>query len=311
MKKGFKITLIIVLFILLLSLIFFIVDYSRASEGKSPVFCIFTDEVNDGGTRIYLGLGYKVIDFNTLSGFTDIKIGSYFMDYEDFHSEIEKANLAQENLVSHTENSSQKYSKTIDNVKLDLDIPNDWKYDEMPEDKDSYKYALKIYKNDASKYAIITFSYNPFAVCGTGRTSKDITLDNGKTATIGYYDNNKNWTDISFYEMNKYIYVLNCGLIDSDANEVIDFIKTLNIITEQKEFSFCGTITQVEKNLFFVKPDESEEISKSGDKIMVQKLKIDSDVKFEIGERVKITYDGDIMDTYPLQIKAIKYESIK
>ena len=111
--------------------------------------------------------------------------------------------------------------------------------------------------------------------------------------------------------MNKYIYVLNCGLIDSDADEVIDFIKALNIITEQKEFSFCGTVTQVEKNLVFVKPDESEEISKSGDNIMVQKLKIDSDVKFEIGERVKITYDGDIMDTYPLQIKAIKYESIK
>ena len=230
MKKFFKITLIIVFFILLLSLIFFIVDYSRASKGFLPVFCIFTDEVNDGGTRIYLGLGYKVIDFNTSSGFTDIKIGSYFMDYEDFHSEIEKAISVSglSEFVSHTENSFQKYSKTIDNVKLDLDIPNDWKYEEMPEDKDSYKYALKIYKNDTSKYAMITFSYNPFAVCGTGRTSKDITLDNGKTATIGYYDNNKNWTDISFYEMNKYIYVLNCGLID--------FIKTLNIITEGKDF---------------------------------------------------------------------------
>ena len=41
---------------------------------------------------------------------------------------------------------------------------------------------------------------------------------------------------------------------------------------------------------------------------MVGKLKLDTNVKFEIGERIKITYDGDVMDTYPAQINAIKYE---
>lgn len=44
---------------------------------------------------------------------------------------------------------------------------------------------------------------------------------------------------------------------------------------------------------------------------MVGKLKLDTNVKFEIGERVKITYNGDVMETYPVQITAIKYESLQ
>ena len=71
-----------------------------------------------------------------------------------------------------------------------------------------------------------------------------------------------------------------------------------------------GTITQVEKNLFFVEPDEGEEIRKSSDLIMIGKLKLDTNVKYEVGERIRIFYDGTVMDTYPAQIKAIKYESI-
>ena len=43
---------------------------------------------------------------------------------------------------------------------------------------------------------------------------------------------------------------------------------------------------------------------------MVEKLKIDTNVKYEIGERIKVIYDGAIMTTYPAQINAIKYERI-
>ena len=54
-------------------------------------------------------------------------------------------------------------------------------------------------------------------VCGTGRTSKNIILNNGEEATVGYYDGNKNWADISFYDINKNIAVINYGLIDENA----------------------------------------------------------------------------------------------
>ena len=44
----------------------------------------------DGGTIEYFGLGYKVIDFHTLAGFDDIKIGTWLMDYNDFEKEMKE-----------------------------------------------------------------------------------------------------------------------------------------------------------------------------------------------------------------------------
>lgn len=91
-------------------------------------------------------------------------------------------------------------------------------------------------------------------------------------------------------------------------------VKQYNDIIEDNvdntECLFCGTITQVEENLFFVEPDEGEKIRQSSNLIMVGKLKLDTNVKYEVGERIRIFYDGTVMETYPAQIKATKYESI-
>ena len=87
MKKGVKIVGIIIGIISLLEIIFFAIDYNRAKNNEQPMFCVQIDETNDGGTKIYLGLGYKVIDFNTLSGFDDVKSGTWFMNYDDFNEE--------------------------------------------------------------------------------------------------------------------------------------------------------------------------------------------------------------------------------
>ena len=69
-----------------------------------------------------------------------------------------------------------------------------------------------------------------FGVCGTGRTSKQINLNNGNKATIGYYDGQDIWQDISFFETNKYVAIINYGLDKSESEELIDFVKTINII---------------------------------------------------------------------------------
>ena len=87
MKKIVKIIGVIIGIIILLGIIFFAIDYNRAKNNEQPMFCVQIDETNDGGTKIYLGLGYKVIDFNTLSGFDDVKIGTWFMNYDDFNEE--------------------------------------------------------------------------------------------------------------------------------------------------------------------------------------------------------------------------------
>ena len=91
MKKVFKVIGIMLGIFIILGLIFFIIDYNRVNNNKRPIFCIENpDYIMDGGTAEFFGLGYKVIDFHTISGFDDIKIGTWFMKYEDFEKEMEK-----------------------------------------------------------------------------------------------------------------------------------------------------------------------------------------------------------------------------
>ena len=148
----------------------------------------------------------------------------------DFNFTVENINSSPVETVDN-QKDGKNYYKEIDNIKLELNIPNNWNYEEIPqnEENDFYKYALKLYKNNENQYAMLYFYNDPFGVCGTGRTSKNIILNNGKEATVGYYGENKNWADISFYDTNKNIAVMNYGLIDEDADEAIQFIKTINI----------------------------------------------------------------------------------
>lgn len=90
MKKRIKIVLLIIGLVILLALIFFAIDYSRVQKQEKPIFALKTNEANDGGTVIYTGIGYKIIDFNRLSGYTEMKIGTWFIQYEDFKEEYEK-----------------------------------------------------------------------------------------------------------------------------------------------------------------------------------------------------------------------------
>ena len=92
MKRGWKILFIIVGIVVILGIIFFAVDYNRVQKQEKPIFCIQNPAgvISDGGTIEYFGLGYKVIDFHTLAGFDDIKIGTWLMDYNDFEKEMKE-----------------------------------------------------------------------------------------------------------------------------------------------------------------------------------------------------------------------------
>ena len=88
MKILFKILGIIIGIVIVLGILFFIIDHTRVKNNQIPIFCIPVGLAMDGGTVEYLGLGYKVIDFNTLTGYDDIKIGTWNMKYSDFENEI-------------------------------------------------------------------------------------------------------------------------------------------------------------------------------------------------------------------------------
>ncbi len=188
--------------------------------------------LNDGGTKIYKSLVYEVTKAHKVETGGYIVEGTIIklfgkMIYCDIPKDAEIIVDGKENKDSGT-----TYEKNIDDVTLMLEIPNGWKYEELSQNtkNDVYKYALKIYKTQEDKYAVLYFYRQIFGVCGTGRTAEQINLDNGNKATIGYYDGSDIWEDISFFETNKYIAILNHGLNKSEAEEVIDFVKTISII---------------------------------------------------------------------------------
>ena len=119
MKKGLKICFGIIGVIVILGIVFFVIDYNRVQKQENPIFCIKNPAGTymDGGTVEYFGLGYKVIDFNTLAGFNDIKIGTWFMDYNDFEEEMkEYENTLEENLQSN-----EKLNRSPENVTIEVD----------------------------------------------------------------------------------------------------------------------------------------------------------------------------------------------
>lgn len=185
--------------------------------------------LKDGGTIEYKALIYTIskvhrLNHNSKSGYDNgliIKI---------FGKEIYN-NVLNNIKETYSEEIEKNYSKTIDNINIELSIPNDWNYEEIPQNKEnnSYKFALKLYKNEESKNAVLYFYNNPFGVCGTGRTTEKIYLNNGTEAVVGYYDNSENWSDVSFYKLNHNIALINCGLEGAEAKEVLEFIKTINI----------------------------------------------------------------------------------
>ena len=234
MKKSIKVILIIL--VILLGIIIIDTIQSKVFNNR-PIIRIRKNL--DGGIIDYIDYGILVRSYCLVN--SERKT---VFNWEKY-SMIEL--LKQENNSSNNklQEEYQKYSKTIDEVILELNIPNEWNYEEILPKKDSkptveglesnnYKFALKIYKNSKEKNVILYVRNSPIGVCGTGLESKNIKLNNGENASADYYDGSKIWSFISFRKSNIIILVCNNGLEESQANEALDFFKTINIDTYKK-----------------------------------------------------------------------------
>lgn len=153
MKKGIKVLLIILGVIIILGLIFFIVDYNRVQKQEKPIFCVKDAIANDGGTEEYLGLGYKVIDFNRYNGYDEMKIGSWFMKYEDFESEYSTytEELADTKVIVNGYNNIPSITMTDDDAIAIKKILNEFTYDgELCDGIYSYEIII----NDEEHYMV-------------------------------------------------------------------------------------------------------------------------------------------------------------
>ena len=85
-SKIILIILIVIIIISCLGFIFYKIDNQRIKNDKDPIFVINTVIYKDGGTKEYLGLGYKIIKYHIiemeLNNEKDIyDIGTWFLKY--------------------------------------------------------------------------------------------------------------------------------------------------------------------------------------------------------------------------------------
>ena len=79
-----------------------------------------------------------------------------------------------------------------------------------------------------------------------------------------------------------------------------------NDITQEQPY-FFGKVIESTAQYILVEPNEGEEIRKSADKISIG-LGENNDMIYPVGTNLKITYTGEIMESYPAQIKATNIE---
>ena len=102
---------------------------------------------------------------------------------------------------------------------------------------------------------------------------------------------------------------------DEDFKEFKKIIEDYQVDEEplyenEGEYEFVATIIEVHENSIIVEPEEDTNERKSSDKISMKIDRPTSGVNdfYVVGNKVRITYDGNIMESYPAQIKAIKIE---
>ena len=121
MRKSIKIILII----LVAFLVDFIVDTAQAKIFNNRPFFKITQSYN-GGNVYQKDIGVLVYTYNFIDG----EKKTVFR-WEKYAPPVEKPVDLE---VVNTE-SYKKYDKVIDNVKLELNIPNEWKYEEIEKDE--------------------------------------------------------------------------------------------------------------------------------------------------------------------------------
>ena len=124
---------------------------------------------------------------------------------------------------------TQKFSKVVQNIFIEFDFLNDWHYEEVKNEKEEFE--LKIYKNSLERYATLKVSNNPLGVCGTGLTKDVLSLNSGRYAEIGLYEEDKTWSYISFPFVN-YVSILNTSLNEDESSEILEIIKTIRVFED-------------------------------------------------------------------------------
>lgn len=264
MKKVIKIILAVVLALVIIGGVTFLVDCSAVKSSKTPIFARCVKVYDDGGTMVYIGLGYKIIDFNMLNGYDEVKIGTWFINSTDFKDEYEKYKF---NIIEDKTNDIIDDKDIIDNKTNESGEKIETSGDKITETGEQFYVSGD--KNIVSGEAIETSG------------DKKEPISNDEKISI----NNK---------------------------ESGEHMQASGEKNENEKQSFLACIVGIKGNTMIVTPLENEEINKSADMISFsfENIAASAAQNYLIGQKVKITYTGYIMETYPAQILATAIEII-
>lgn len=248
MKKIIKLVIAIIVALLIISGVMILVDCSAIKSEKAPIFARMSDALNDGGTVIYTGFGYKIIDFHMLNGYDETKVGTLFTKPEDFKSEYEKFDKNLRPIEDEKQNEEEKNINSGDIVKESGENTN---------------------------------------------ISGDNVKESGEKNIISG-DN---------------------SIKSGDNNEIVEKISSGDLknsgdATKEEKLSFIGYIVGLKGDTAIVKPLEEQEINKSSDMISFSTKSIVTQ-NFMIGQKIKVTYSGDIKETYPAHVDAVNVEIVE
>jgi len=130
-----------------------------------------------------------------------------------------------------------------------------------------------------------------------------------RTDYIYYSIYNETTKEYNTIPENDGIYNIYVMKYDNDLKEFrIDKLEYSIIDQIDEKNKFIGTILEVHDKSIIIEPANGTTERKSSDKIIIKR--INKDVYAE-GDKVKVTYDGLINESYPAQISAIEIELLK
>ena len=94
--------------------------------------------------------------------------------------------------------------------------------------------------------------------------------------------------------------------------KIIDNNETNVNVNDEEQYQFVGTIIELHDNTIIIDPEEGTHERKSRDKISINITRLTNGINnfYVVGNKVRITYNGSIMESYPAQIGATKIELV-
>ena len=101
--------------------------------------------------------------------------------------------------------------------------------------------------------------------------------------------------------------IITIGLVACNADNHTSH-EDSSISTDPTTVIFDGTIEEINGDSALVATDDGE-ILRSGDKVTVD-LSSAPDEIFEIGDNIRVEYDGTIRESYPLQVNTLSIQKL-